>query len=240
MTTTNMTNEGLSCLHEYYAAVLLCRPSNLIEFSQTYFGAKLTTNPRISNAYLMLRHVVGNQIEFSNFCSIIFCNELSALNDPETDSIPPTSLSKLVKKAIRFELEIRQRSYSSKSMAYIETIMSDKIPSIGSINFSDFVAYMRFAVAAISLRCWIERLYLISSELNAQTGDRLGSFDKEKLHRHLNEACYSIMFEGTINTKGWIRVIQENLKKNASYTPDTLFTVTLNTIVKNSCNLLPT
>ena len=241
MSTNNLTNEGLSCMHEYYAAILLCRPSNVIEFSQIYFGSKLTPNPRISNAYHMLRHVVGNPLEFSNFCSIIFCNELSALNDPESDSIPPTSLSKLVKKALRFELDIQQHQlYSSKSIAYIETVTSDQIPSVGAVNFSDFVSYMRFAVTAISLRCWIERLYLISSEINTQTGDRLESFDIEKLKLNLDEVSCSLNFEGTMNTKGWIRVIKDNLKKNSSYTANTLFTVTLNAIVKKSCNLLPT
>ena len=239
---STLNNEQYGLIQDYYSTILLCRPTSIIDFSQYYFNADLDEklNPRLSHALHCLRYLVGNTNEFHNYASILFCDELQKHGDPEADSISINTLVKLLKRLIYYEIKRSTLSPHplQKSMKLIETFVMDQVPTEGGIiNFNDYIAYMRFVSASISLRHWIERIFNISAQIDPTTYNKVENFDVKIFSSLIENLPADLKYEGTINTAGWIKVILSINYTNTAHTCDTLFATVLNAIVQSSLKI---
>jgi hypothetical protein len=234
------TNNDISSLQDLYCKSLMLRPSNVIQFSRSYFSAEHSDNPKIAHAYGKLRHTVHDADEFCCTASIIFCDELSALGDAEADEITIKSLTTSIKRLLRDNNE----PDLAVSLGLLEGKVMDQVPSEGSISFKDFVAYMRFIASCICMRYWLHRLYLLSAKIVSNRRDN--KFDKTRLMNNLVRLPFDLRQEGRIDVTSWLKTImtfydksQIEFSKNEPTTPDAMFEKYLTRILQHGATLGP-
>ena len=239
-----INTDSLGTMEDFFANVLVNRPSDVVDYSIQYFESERTDQPKVAHAYRSLRHLVYNSEEFRGAVCAIFCDELVLVGDAEADEITVKVLGNCIKRL----LETEARSFGGAldaSTVELESVLTEHVPVDGTVSFNDFVAYMRFVAGNIAMRAWLHRVYLFSAELD--DGERLPHFNVTRLKENLNCMPVHLCSEGNVDTRPWVLslsstlsmadIADHNMQSGNKVTPDELFSSYLRNLVQRSLAL---
>ena len=231
--------DTISLINDYYANVILTRPSDLNSYSRQWFAAQRAEgSPKQGPAFLSLRHLIEDNVEFRGAACTIFCEQLSLMRDAEAEEISVEALQSSLKRLV--ELEVT--ASTEVSMSKLEATLNQHIPSDGTISFGDFVSYMHFAATFVSLRIWLHRLWLFSADIN--DGVRQPYFDRQRLNANLTRMPFHLRSESKMDTAPWIAMVRKlvaagQAEPTTRLTPDDLFEGYMAALIQKALMLRP-